>query len=62
MKIIVDSQETANIIKQLCDIALKSVGIQNLQGVVAVLNSLKIDSSSKKPIEESNKETAEEKS
>jgi len=32
-----------------------------LQGVVAVLNSLKIDSSSKKPIEESNKETAEEK-
>ncbi len=42
MKIVCDSQETATILKQMCDIALKAGGIQNLQGVVAVLNSIEV--------------------
>lgn len=40
MKILVDSQETATLLKQMVDIALKAGGLQNLQGCVAVLNSI----------------------
>lgn len=42
MKIVCDNQETATIIRQLCDIGLKTGGLQNLNAIVAVLNNIVI--------------------
>jgi len=42
MKIIVDG-EGAQVVRQLCDIALKATGIQNLGGVVNILNTMEVD-------------------
>ncbi|MHA1883085.1 MAG: hypothetical protein ACTSUO_08575 [Candidatus Thorarchaeota archaeon] len=42
MKIQVD-KEGADIIKQLCDIALRQSGLQSLNGVLSVLSSMKVD-------------------
>lgn len=33
---------------QLCDIALKSGGLQNLQGITQILNAIKIEKEEKK--------------
>lgn len=40
MIIIVD-KEGRNLIQQMCDLSLKTGGIQNLQGVLSVLNTMK---------------------
>ena len=45
MVIKVESQETSNILRQLCDIALKTGGLQNMNAVVTILNSISIDPS-----------------
>lgn len=36
-------KEAADAIKQLCDIALRSGGIQNMEGVIAILRSIKLE-------------------
>lgn len=51
MIIKVDSQETAKLIGQFCDVALKSTGLQSLRVVQEVLNSVQIDPDLKKPQE-----------
>jgi hypothetical protein len=43
MKIVVDSKETAGVIQQLCDIALKVNGIQALQQITQILQSITIE-------------------
>ena len=42
MMIKVDNQETLKLLQQLCDIALRAGGVQNLVGVTQVLNSISI--------------------
>jgi len=49
MVIKVESQETANLLRQLCDLALKGGGLQNLNAVVSILNSIVVDPLSKNP-------------
>lgn len=45
MIINVESQETANLLRQLCDVALKAGGLQNMNAVLNILNSIRIDPS-----------------
>ena len=40
MKIIVESKEEKGLIIQLCDVGLKAGGMQNLQGITLILNSI----------------------
>lgn len=42
MKIIVDEQGK-QMLQQMCDVALKAGGLQNMQAVLSVLNSIKLE-------------------
>ena len=39
--------EGKNVIEQLCDVALRAGGVQNLQAVTEVLKSIEVDSGPK---------------
>jgi len=41
MKIVVD-KEAQGLLKNLCDIALKTAGLANLEGVLAILNKMEL--------------------
>jgi hypothetical protein len=56
MIIKVDSQKTAKLIGQFCDIALKSLGLPSLKVVQEVLDSVQIDPDLKEPQREEKKE------
>jgi len=59
MKIIVD-KEGSQVMRQLCDIVLKATGLQNLGGVVNILNSIEVDSDSSAPQVEEDKKAEDE--
>jgi len=45
MKILVDNETTKETIYQLCDIAIKTSGIQNLDAIQTIIKSISIDES-----------------
>jgi len=42
MRILVD-KEGEQVVRKLCDIALRSAGIENLNGVISILNTIEIE-------------------